>query len=480
MTIAVDFDGTIVENHYPKIGPLFPGVKEALRDLRDSGFQIVLYTVRANPIWYDREKMIEVSEFIKANELAIDYIWTGQGKPMAQFYIDDRAVPFRGNWAQVIAQIKLNHPQLRKASKTVQVFVSRAPHSHDILKAIDYLGQLGGYDIQLRKAIDRTEFEHWFLEHIFENNRQYFDKWKNRLFADMEKFVGSKKLFPMDDAALASLEKFLLPYRMALVHNVTGWEVDSKMLDYLKANGLIEPGVIKYPELSYKLGMLHHHIQQEQHKWPDRDKFFKYLAQKAKEIELSMTDKFAIAASMRQANGYLSPTIENVIQGGLKSLYAEEDEVLRMMGYALSERQHPFLSGRLIRNELTKQGYSRDFERVARTQTVEFFNRGAWGEMTNKMQEFGIDTKDAEVYRIPSPASCEHCKNLALHSDGTPKRYKYATIAANGDNRGLKPDNWKPVIGSVHPNCRCSPWYRVIPGVTDLTYNKIFSHKVVG
>ena len=46
LTIAVDFDGTIVEHRYPDIGEIIPGAFEVLRDLQANGHRLILWTVR--------------------------------------------------------------------------------------------------------------------------------------------------------------------------------------------------------------------------------------------------------------------------------------------------------------------------------------------------------------------------------------------------------------------------------------------------
>lgn len=46
MTIAVDFDGTIVEHRYPKIGEEKPFALETLKMLQKAHHQLILWTVR--------------------------------------------------------------------------------------------------------------------------------------------------------------------------------------------------------------------------------------------------------------------------------------------------------------------------------------------------------------------------------------------------------------------------------------------------
>ncbi len=46
MTIAVDFDGTIVEHRYPEIGKERPFATATLRKLIDDGHKLILWSVR--------------------------------------------------------------------------------------------------------------------------------------------------------------------------------------------------------------------------------------------------------------------------------------------------------------------------------------------------------------------------------------------------------------------------------------------------
>ena len=46
MTIAIDFDGTIVKHEYPKIGKEIPFAIQTLKMLADEGHRLILWTVR--------------------------------------------------------------------------------------------------------------------------------------------------------------------------------------------------------------------------------------------------------------------------------------------------------------------------------------------------------------------------------------------------------------------------------------------------
>lgn len=48
MILAIDFDGTVVTNRFPKVGLDAPGVEEVLKKWTSKGAKIILYTMRDN------------------------------------------------------------------------------------------------------------------------------------------------------------------------------------------------------------------------------------------------------------------------------------------------------------------------------------------------------------------------------------------------------------------------------------------------
>lgn len=105
MRIAVDFDGTIVEDAYPKIGNPQLFAFETLRELQKSKHQLILWTVR------EGESLQEAIDFCKKNGVEFyavnknfpeEVLEIGQSRKLnADVFIDDRNVGGFVGWSKV-------------------------------------------------------------------------------------------------------------------------------------------------------------------------------------------------------------------------------------------------------------------------------------------------------------------------------------------------------------------------------------------
>lgn len=95
MTIAVDFDGTIVTDKYPQIGELKSGAKDTLQRLHKEGYQIIIWTCRSG------ESLVEAVNFLLWHNIPFDQVndnmrenieqYGGNSRKVcADIYIDDR------------------------------------------------------------------------------------------------------------------------------------------------------------------------------------------------------------------------------------------------------------------------------------------------------------------------------------------------------------------------------------------------------
>lgn len=106
MTIAVDFDGTIVEHLYPKIGKEIPFAIETLKLLLKEQHRLILWTVREGKLLEDavlwcRERGIE---FYAVNKDYPEENVTHRGtsrKIKADLFIDDRNLGGLPDWGTI-------------------------------------------------------------------------------------------------------------------------------------------------------------------------------------------------------------------------------------------------------------------------------------------------------------------------------------------------------------------------------------------
>ncbi len=110
--VAIDFDGTLFEYdgwknsaHY---GEPIDGAKEAVEKLRDRGFKIMIFTTRGNVegVKEALEKYDIPYDYINENPHAPPEADISDVKPPANYYIDDRAVHFTGDWNEVMKEIE--------------------------------------------------------------------------------------------------------------------------------------------------------------------------------------------------------------------------------------------------------------------------------------------------------------------------------------------------------------------------------------
>lgn len=113
-TICIDFDGVIAQYQEwqgeDKFGAPVPGVQSALSTLKKQGYRVIIFTTR--------EVTDGLKEYLKENGIEYDYINenpdqpknSNQGKPIADLYVDDRTVCFRGNWKYTLEDIAYFKP----------------------------------------------------------------------------------------------------------------------------------------------------------------------------------------------------------------------------------------------------------------------------------------------------------------------------------------------------------------------------------
>jgi hypothetical protein len=112
MIIAVDFDGTIVEHAYPKIGKDIPFAIDTLKLLLKDRHLLILWTVREGSlldeaVQYCRDRGVEFYAVNQSNPELVDPEFTTR-KVNAELYIDDRNLGGIPDWGVIYQMIKSN------------------------------------------------------------------------------------------------------------------------------------------------------------------------------------------------------------------------------------------------------------------------------------------------------------------------------------------------------------------------------------
>ena len=119
ITIAVDFDGTIVEHKYPAIGNELPFAIHTLKALQAKGHRLILWTSRAGKeldvaVNFCREKGLEFYA-INKNYPEEKLTENVSRKIIADQYIDDRSLGGIPSWIEIYQMI---HPEDSTGNKS--------------------------------------------------------------------------------------------------------------------------------------------------------------------------------------------------------------------------------------------------------------------------------------------------------------------------------------------------------------------------
>lgn len=103
--IAIDFDGTIVKDEYPKIGAPQLFAFETMKKMQQNGYRLILWTLR------ETKKLDEAVEFCKSN--GIEFYAVNKNYPSeeltdhtirklhADLFIDDRNIGGFIGWGKI-------------------------------------------------------------------------------------------------------------------------------------------------------------------------------------------------------------------------------------------------------------------------------------------------------------------------------------------------------------------------------------------
>lgn len=120
LIIAIDFDGTIVQDSYPFVGKLMPHAKQVIKRLSQKGdIEFVLWTCRSE------DRLQKAIDFLYMNDLLDCFVAINENVPLiknqfgddshnspkifADLYVDDKAFNAKIDWLAI--QQKINKLQ---------------------------------------------------------------------------------------------------------------------------------------------------------------------------------------------------------------------------------------------------------------------------------------------------------------------------------------------------------------------------------
>ena len=109
MTIAVDFDGTIVEHEYPRIGREKPFAIETLKMLRSEGNRLILWTSREGKLLEEAVEWCHARGLdfyaVNSNQPSDAMLRHDTTKVLADVYLDDRNIGGIPDWGEIYEMI---------------------------------------------------------------------------------------------------------------------------------------------------------------------------------------------------------------------------------------------------------------------------------------------------------------------------------------------------------------------------------------
>lgn len=257
---------------------------------------------------------------------------------------------------------------------------------------------------------------------------------------------------------LAEIQQIVLDYHNAFAVHLLGDDaVSEEVLKRLKYLGIFDPEMTAIDDV-YKFGRLLAKLEKKS----TVTMGYKAYKERMKKDPIALTPaevrgvKFAVqkcAQHITKLGNTVTASVTNAVTGADRALRVQEiqDVVTRNIARRKS------VSSLITDLRWSQKDWARDWARVAVTEKNNALQHGIADHYHSK---FGGDSL---VAKRPMPDACPQCKKHYLDEAGNPKIFKLSELEANGDNVGKKQADWLPVVGSLHPSCRC-PLIRVPDG----------------
>lgn len=155
-------------------------------------------------------------------------------------------------------------------------------------------------------------------------------------------------------------------------------------------------------------------------------------------------------SDIRGLEGRIKSDLNNILINNAKSNRETWEKIIREEALSTFEKNRSVKSLSTAISDRTLN-WGRDFDRISDYILHTAFDEG---RAAGAEREYG---KDAEVYKTVYPGACKHCIKAYLTNgiDSEPIVFKLSVLRANGTNIGRKSTELLPVVGPLHPYCRC-------------------------
>jgi len=211
---------------------------------------------------------------------------------------------------------------------------------------------------------------------------------------------------------------------------------------------------------AFLFGRLSSLLQESDTKSITYDDFRKYI-ERAQYIPLTKVEQYMLNSAKTRTYNHLKglgETIKKEINGIiLEKQTLSRDEYEKLINKEITEGVYKRKALTEIVSEIGhKTGdWNRNLGRIVETEWNNIFQEGRASEFERK---FG---KDVKVYKHVYEQACRHCIKAYLTKGigSKPIIFTINKLEENGTNIGKKVADWKPVLGSMHPFCRCTLQY---------------------
>lgn len=229
-------------------------------------------------------------------------------------------------------------------------------------------------------------------------------------------------------------------------------------LERLQSLGLLRDEDLQdYPHVAYMFGRMLDEIGEEEVKSLSFSRFLDYAQRQAP--SLHGAHRAAVAQTKRQIYTHIKSLRDHVTSNVNQLILDADREMQHNVEQELREQvslgMEKLQAARNVAREVGKAtgDWSKDWNKIVTAEMNNAFLTGRADEISKR----SVLGKDARVFKKPRPDACLYCRALYLEKDGkTPKVFNLREMRTHGTNVGLSKKEWKPVLPSIHPACRCS------------------------